>query len=110
MGVIKKLKQFTTQQRAKKRGMTVTEYKAYQKELRAKEKEERTKYQKWQITEKYKQKRKRAKSGKRMGLMKSLEMLAGPDPKASSSDPFAGLLTGSPPQKKKRKKKRRKKS
>jgi len=71
--------------------------------LKAKEREERLKFEQWKVEQKYKRKRKQAKSRKKSGGL--LEMLGGTTQR-SSNDPLG--LFGSP-KKTTRKRKRRKK-
>ena len=120
--VLKKLSQRITKVRvsfekakAKAHGMTVPELRAHLKkrkaekrafkaELRKKEQEERQKFEKWKIEQKYKGKRKAVKSGKGGGVTGLIEVLGGSGQKSGGSDPFG--FFGSPTRKKKKRKRR----
>lgn len=116
---IKNVKAKLERAKAKHHGMTVPELRehlkkrkaerrAFKAELRRKEREERQKYEKWKIEQKYKQRRKRVKAGKPTGFLGALEALGGSQKK---SDPLLGPdplgLFGSPKKKRKRRKKRK---
>lgn len=123
---LKNVKDSLERAKAKVHGMTVPELRehlrthkaekrAFKVELRKKEHEERAKFEKWKIEQKYKAKRKQVKSGKG-GFKGSLaefgsamEVLGGkPSKKDAGYDPF-GIFGPSTSAKPKRKRKRRKK-
>lgn len=125
---LKNVKDSLERAKARAHGMSVPELRehlrthkaekrAFKVELRKKEHEERAKFEKWKIEQKYKQKRKLVKSGKG-GFKGSLaefgsamEVLGGkPSKKGEGYDPFGifGPATGvGSKRKKKRRKKRR---
>jgi len=114
---IKKVKASLEKAKAKAHGMTVPELRAhlakrkvekraFKAELRKKEEAERQKFEKWEIEQKYKRKRKAVKSGKAMGALGVLELLGG-KPQKGVADPFSFFGEPKKPRKKKRKKKKR---
>ena len=113
---IRKVKARFEKAKAKAHGMTVpelrkylakrkTEKRKFKLELRRKEEEERQKFKKWQIEQKYKQKRKQVKTGKSTGALGFVELLGGSSSKRAGTDPLG--LFGSPTKKKKRKRRKK---
>lgn len=113
---IKKAKTKMERMKAKAHGMTVpelrqhlrkrkTERRAFKAELKRMEREERQKFEKWKITQKYKQKRKATKEGKPGGALGLIMDLGGPGKASKDGDPL-GIFSG---QKKQRTHKKRKK-
>ena len=101
--VFEKLKKRIEQNKAKRLGMTVEEMRSYKKQLKTKEATEKLKFEKWQIEQKYKKKRKQTKKGKG-GVTGLLEGLSGSGDMFGGDDPLG--IFGSP--KKSRKKWRKK--
>ena len=110
---LKQVKARLEKAKAKHHGMTVpelrqylaerkTEKRKFKAELRRKEREERQKYAKWKIEQKYKQKRKQPKKGKGLGV---LELFGGSTSKGETYDPL-GILGPAKKKRKKRSKKR----
>ena len=106
--VFKKLRQKRTEAKAKRLGMTVPEYSQAKRELKRKEGQERVKFEKWKIEQKYKQQRKQVKQrkGKGPSVTAMLESLGGGFG-SGGSDPLG--LFGSKKTKKRKTTKRRKK-
>ena len=114
---IKKVRASFERGKAKAYGMTVPELRRhlakrkaekrkFKEELRRKEREERGKFLKWKVEQKYKQKRKQTKRGKQTGALGILEMLGGSTSMGANDDPLG--IFGSPTRKKTRKKRRKK--
>lgn len=116
---LKKVKDSFERAKARAHGMTVPELRehlrkrkaerrAFKAELRRKEEEEKAKFEKWKIEQKYKRKRKQVKSGKRVGVLGALEVLGGtPSKKGGGYDPFGIFTTPKQSRKRKRRKKKR---
>lgn len=102
--VFEGLKRRAKKRRAKELGVSVEELEKIRKELKQLEGKERVKFAKWKIQQKYKQKRKQAKSGKSPSITSMLESLAGSPPE---SDPLGIFETQRKSKKKSTRRKRK---
>jgi len=106
---LKKLRRKIKRLRAKAMGLTVREYEELQRRKRAKEKQEKLKFELWKIEQKYREKRRRAREPRGDGFLRALRDIGESivDVGATVSENVEREFFGLPPRRRRRKRRRK---